>query len=327
MKEIKPRIVKISLKSRLKLLLFLIAIPLTCMVLGILVMINNYSNSYNRMMANLKIANAYNMTFKQDMEYSMYRVMIGLIDTDKFKDGDIVEGMTQYATVVKNPFNMIDKARRDLGEKIERIPGSDEDIKIKGILSCMDSLEKAVDRMIDNSKRAGTYDENNSIWENDIQGLCSLIQEYINQYIYYETINMERLQQELETHTRQIVYGFMVLLVAVLLVGIFLSAMITKTVTKPINNLKMTAERLGQGDLQARAELGGLEEINVLARTFNRMSSEIAALMEKTKTEQQNLRVAEFKLLQAQINPHSSIIRWIRSYGWRKTGTMKRWWR
>lgn len=71
---------KLTLKMRLSLLLFVIAIPLTFMILEILSMIQNYSDSYNRIMLNLKIANEYNITFKEDMEYSMYRVMIGLID-------------------------------------------------------------------------------------------------------------------------------------------------------------------------------------------------------------------------------------------------------
>lgn len=46
-------------------------------------------------MENLKIANNYNLSFKEDMEYSMYRVMIGLIDAGQFENGDIVEGTTQ----------------------------------------------------------------------------------------------------------------------------------------------------------------------------------------------------------------------------------------
>ncbi len=37
--------------------------------------------------------------------------------------------------------------------------------------------------------------KNVNIWENDIQGLCSMIQDYITQYTYYETINMEYLQK------------------------------------------------------------------------------------------------------------------------------------
>lgn len=50
--------------------------------------------------------------------------------------------------------------------------------------------------------------------------------------------------------------------------------------------------------------MSGMAEINVLARTFNIMSDEIAGLMDKTRREQENLRVMELKLRQEQINPH-----------------------
>lgn len=306
-KRIKNKAVSISrltLKKRLMLLLLVIAVPLTCMMVGILFMISNYSSSYNKIMANLKIANEYNVTFKEEMEYSMYRVMIGLIDTDKFKNGDIVEGRSQYATTVKNPINLINTARSAFNNSVERTQGTDSDIKIRGILSCLDSLETAVNKMITNSKLPGTYDENNAIWENDIQGLCSMIQEYITRYTYYEIVNMEKLQQDLETHTRQIMLAFVALLIVILVIGFTLSVMITKSVTNPIHNLKLTAEKLGQGDLKARASVSGLEDINMLARTFNTMSDRIADLMEKTKNEQKNLWAAELKLRQEQINPH-----------------------
>ena len=264
----------LSLKMRLLFLLFVIVIPLTFMVAGYQRMFENYSRSYNEIMANLKVANEYNIKFKSDMEYSMYRVMIGLIDVDKFENGDILEGKSKYATVVKNPLNMIASARHAFGKSIERVPGSDGDIKIKGILSCLDSLEKAVNRMIDNASVTGRYDENVNIWENDIQGLCSMIQEY------------------------------MVLLACVLTAGTFLALAITNSITGPLGRLQQTAERLGKGDLDAKADLGSLEEINVLARTFNHMSERIRRLLEKNTQEQKNLREAELRLHQEQISPH-----------------------
>lgn len=74
---------RLTLKMRLSLLLFVIAIPLMGMILEILKMVRDYSDSYNGIMSNLKVANEYNITFKEDMEYSMYRVMIGLIDASE----------------------------------------------------------------------------------------------------------------------------------------------------------------------------------------------------------------------------------------------------
>ena len=75
----------LSLRARLILLLFVIAIPLTGMALGFQKMIASYSASYDAILANLKTANEYNIKFKSDMEYSMYRVMIGLMTRNSSK--------------------------------------------------------------------------------------------------------------------------------------------------------------------------------------------------------------------------------------------------
>lgn len=289
---------------RLSLILFVTVIPFTGMILGILNMVREYSDSYNGIMANLKVANEYNIRFKEDMEYSMYRVMIGLIDASQFEEGNIIEGTTEYATVVKNPIDMIESARHSFGNVVERVPGTDSSIKIRGILSCLDTLEIAVNRMIDNAGAPGTYEENEAVWENDIKGLCSMIQDYITQYTYYELLHMEELQKQLGEQVSQRVREFMAMLAGVLVLGFFLSTKITKSVTTPINSLRQTAEQLGMGNLEVRARMYDLEEINVLARTFNTMSDKIAELMEKTKQEQKNLWEAELKLHQAQINPH-----------------------
>lgn len=294
----------LSLRARLILLLFVIAIPLTGMALGFQKMIASYSASYDAILANLKTANEYNIKFKSDMEYSMYRVMIGLIDAEQFENGDIVEGETKYATVVKNPHSLIASARQAFGTTIEREPGSDCDIKIRGILSCLDSLERAVDKMIGNAAAGGYYDENVNIWENDIQGLCSMIQDYITQYTYYEMINMEQLQKELKVQMADQMQSYLALLLVVLVVGMFLAVTITKSITEPLQQLQRTAEQLGRGNLNARARTGGLEEINVLARAFNQMSDRIRRLLDKTRQEQKNLRELELRLHQEQISPH-----------------------
>ena len=57
----------LSLRARLILLLFVIAIPLTGMALGFQKMIASYSASYDAILANLKTANEYNIKFKSDI--------------------------------------------------------------------------------------------------------------------------------------------------------------------------------------------------------------------------------------------------------------------
>ena len=56
----------LTLNMRLALLLFVTTIPLTAMMLGNLNMVREYSDSYNGIIANLKVANEFNIKFKED---------------------------------------------------------------------------------------------------------------------------------------------------------------------------------------------------------------------------------------------------------------------
>ena len=78
--------------------------------------------------------------------------------------------------------------------------------------------------------------KNVNIWENDIQGLCSMIQDYITQYTYYEMINMEQLQKELKVQMADQMQSYLALLLVVLVVGMFLAVTITKSITEPLQH-------------------------------------------------------------------------------------------
>ena len=154
----------LSLRARLILLLFVIAIPLTGMALGFQKMIASYSASYDAILANLKTANEYNIKFKSDMEYSMYRVMIGLIDAEQFENGDIVEGETKYATLQEavnaandNTVKLLENVTEDInipiginvtldlnGHKITNVSGHTITVEKGGKLNISDSVGTGV---------------------------------------------------------------------------------------------------------------------------------------------------------------------------------------
>lgn len=113
-----------------------------------------------------------------------------------------------------------------------------------------------MDKMIENAAAGGYYDENVNIWENDIQGLCSMIQDYITQYTYYEMINMEQLQKELKVQMADQMQSYLALLLVVLVIGMFLAVTITKSITEPLQQLQRTAEQLGLREPECEGENG-----------------------------------------------------------------------
>jgi signal transduction histidine kinase len=64
-----------------------------------------------------------------------------------------------------------------------------------------------------------------------------------------------------------------------MILGYFLSS----TVTMRINLLKEAAEKLAQGDLQARVPVSGRDEVSALAVTFNQMAEQLQTADEKQR--------------------------------------------
>jgi two-component system OmpR family sensor kinase len=68
--------------------------------------------------------------------------------------------------------------------------------------------------------------------------------------------------------------------IAVALIGALLLRRIHSRVTEPIEHLAGAARRLGEGELSVRVEPRGVEEVSVVASSFNRMAAEVETLVE-----------------------------------------------
>jgi signal transduction histidine kinase len=64
---------------------------------------------------------------------------------------------------------------------------------------------------------------------------------------------------------------------AVVLAGLVLAWILAGSLSRPVEKLRAAAGRLGRGDLNARVEPEGPQEIDELGRSFNRMAGELSA--------------------------------------------------
>lgn len=77
-----------TLKKRLNVLLGVCLIPLAVLVIYLLIMMNRFSNRYDLIVENITKANAYNIDFKENMDYVMYIIVVNseraaeLVDTE-----------------------------------------------------------------------------------------------------------------------------------------------------------------------------------------------------------------------------------------------------
>ncbi len=95
-------------------------------------------------------------------------------------------------------------------------------------------------------------------------------------------------------------------LAVTLLVGLFISGLFSRRLTRPILKLSETMSRVegGQSLAPIKPERDTHDEITLLYDSYNRMSNRIHTLTLQADDEREQKRAAELRALQAQINPH-----------------------
>lgn len=80
--------------------------------------------------------------------------------------------------------------------------------------------------------------------------------------------------------------------------------MLVREITKPIIRLNYITKSIKQGDLAARIQITGNNDVAELGHSFNHMLDTIEEMIEQIKMKEEAKRNAELDMLQAQINPH-----------------------
>ena len=89
-----------------------------------------------------------------------------------------------------------------------------------------------------------------------------------------------------------------------IIIGFILSLLFTRYLIRPITRLTNHMEVISSGNFSPNPGIETDDELGVIGRQINQMSSHVSELMEsRIRDEQEKLRL-EIKILQAQINPH-----------------------
>lgn len=84
----------------------------------------------------------------------------------------------------------------------------------------------------------------------------------------------------------------------------FLAYRLSQSITRRLYLLNDTMHAVERGDVSARVEPQGRDEIGQLMRSFSNMMGRIDTLMDEKLEQGQQIKALELKALQAQINPH-----------------------
>lgn len=98
---------------------------------------------------------------------------------------------------------------------------------------------------------------------------------------------------------------YVLVAMGLIVVALFFSRFISRSITQPIQQLCDSMERVQEGDFSVSdIVVDSVNEIGSLTRSFNVMTHRIQELMEQNIREQEAKRKSELKALQSQINPH-----------------------
>jgi two-component system sensor histidine kinase YesM len=292
MKQKKP--IRFSINKKMLMLSTAIVLPFFIMVIVLLVSMVKYSWIYDKNVSNMTIANNYNLNFKEEMDESLYKLVVGYVDFGNISSDESL----------KDPYALIEELREAFTTLRNITTEAESRVWLETLLRNIDTLEKRVDDIYENISIGGRYDENIKELDNNIYILTELIQDDIQYYIYYQTKAMEVvsdiLNQQIQRFT--IACGLLLLILATLTV--IITYRITADILHPINLLYDATKKVSEGDLDARADVHSKDELETLANGFNDMAANMQKLINKIKEDEQKMHVLDLRLLQEQINPH-----------------------
>lgn len=286
--------VKYSIKYKLIMLSVLTAVPLIIMVLYLIYALYSYSGAYDAIVDNMTVANNYNLNFKEEMDESLYKLVVGFVTFDTVGED----------RSLADPYVLLEELRSEFSNLMSITTDNESRARLQFLLRNIDTLQDRVDDIRTNLETNVDYDTNIEMLDNNIYILTELIQDNIQSYIYYQTKSMEHLTNRLnaKVHTFTVFCGL--LLMILLFSMVVLIIMVVTDIIRPIKEVSRVTEKVAEGDFSARAQVETNDEIAVLADSVNSMTESLEELVSKIKEEQRKMRRADLRLLQEQINPH-----------------------
>ena len=289
----KRYILHMSLRWRLAILAIVLLMPLTSITVFLLYTLNDISDTYDGLVRNVTAASEYNTAFKEDIDGTLYQMVARNLNKTEV-----------YTLGLKDPDELIGEAREDFLALKDSSGSKDAAEQCRGVLKLLNTLQSRVDDIDSKVKQSGSYDENMTSLDNDIRILTELIQEKVSGYIFFESANMEVMRQRIDARRDEIMQVSVAVLIIVLGLSVIISVEITRSITKPVEELVSATEKLGAGEFGIHTQMSAGSELAILNDSFNHMSSQIAELVEQIKNDESRMRTLELKLLQEQINPH-----------------------
>lgn len=279
---------RIHLSLRRKILFsFFIVIFMMAAINAVLILeVMRFNRQYDAIITNVTTANSINGYIKPAIDTEMWNIVAGKKEFKEGKQYQIIEQVNSQIT------SMMANAESDKSR-----------IKLEVILRTMNTLSRYVDKMGAQIAQGSQVADNELVLEN-IRGVSEVVQESAQDYVLFEVNQAEQQYKQTQTRFTRWTIIYMILLPGVIGFSIVAAWIISASIYIPIKKLHDVTSTLTKNDLQVLMTRDNVDEITELGMSFNIMIGRIRELLAAKIKEQEHLKKVEFKLLQAQINPH-----------------------
>jgi len=149
----------------------------------------------------------------------------------------------------------------------------------------------------------------------EVFGLESLIVTDTINYSNWKVISIHPLN-DIHAVSKALTNKILVLFIIFASLALLLAYIFAYRITKPLYTISDNIRQIDQGDLSVQINVNTKDELEHLAKSFNSMIKKIRNLIDEKVINEKQRSEMEFKLLQAQINPHFlyntlDSIRWV----------------
>ncbi len=245
-----------------------------------------FNRQYAAMLSSATIANQLRGEFRTDYDMAVWNIVAGKTSFSESAQDELISGLE---STVRGLMASTDSHRGQ--------------VKLDVVLRTARTLRAEVARL-DAQIHTGALVAETELILSEIRDTTALIQDLLNDYMIFEVNRMGLTAQGID---RDFVFWAMAIVLMMVIVVVFavLAAWkISEGIYLPIKRLHDAATQITQRDVAVLVGDTNADELTELGVSFNLMVRQIRELLASKVHEQEQLKKAEFKALQAQINPH-----------------------
>ena len=270
-----------SISEKIRELILHLAGPLCILSLLMLILFVAYSLEYASVSRNISTASRFNQNFKDEVDLKMYYFVTG-------SSGEI-------------PLDEVAAAKELASELLESTRNRESRRAVNSVLNLCENLNDCIDGI----RNTEGYDSRMHQLETNVYVITELIQEYMYTYLYHEAGELAALQNRIWIRLLAGVLFSAAVIVLVVALSLRRSFKITRSITRPVDELYSRVEKIGEGDLSARPPVEAEDsKLRALGEGLEEMVTRLNEQMEVNRQEQVRMRRMELSLVQAQISPH-----------------------